>query len=378
MKKTDQLLKGSSIGMLTNQSAYGWKGDYHFRSIQKEYGLKKLFLPEHGLFAELQDQVSGSELRYDLGETQILNLYGDSEESLIPNEDAFQDLDTLLIDIRDVGARYYTFLTSALYAMQAADRYVRAGKGNIKVVVVDSPNPAGRKIEGSPLEKKFASFVGVEGTLHRHGLSTAGLLEYYKDTFSLDLKFHRIKLYSKKTESFLWVPPSPNIPAQTTCYVYAGLCLLEGTNLSEGRGTTRPFEIFGAPFIDDLNRSLLEKLEEKQKGIFRLRPLKFIPTFHKYAGQVCGGYQILLDRPEKFHSLLFGLHFVKTIRDAYPEQFEFLKGPYEFRSDLPAIQLLVGDEFLLEYLDGKRKYSEIKDYLEETERKWKKETRSYR
>lgn len=377
MKKSKILSDAKSIGMLTNQSAYGWKGDYHFRIIQKEYGLKKLFLPEHGLFAELQDQVSGSGLIYDLGETQVLNLYGDNEESLAPAEEVLSDLDTLIIDIRDVGARYYTFLTTALYAMQAADRLAKKGKPRPRILVSNAKNPAGSKIEGSPLEKKFSSFVGVEGTLHRHGLSAAGLLEYYKDKFNLDIEFYRLDLYPKQNSEFLWVPPSPNIPAQTTCYVYTGLCLLEGTNLSEGRGTTRPFETFGAPYIDDLDRSLLEKLQEKQKGIFRLRPLKFIPTFHKHAGNVCGGYQILLDKPKKFHSLLFGLLLIRTLREFYPDKFEFLKGPYEFRSDLPAIQLLVGDQFLLDYLDGKRTYSEIQDYLEDSEKKWKKVTKSY-
>ncbi len=378
MKKTDFLLKNASIGMLTNQSAYGWSGDYHFRTIQKKYGLKKLFLPEHGLFAELQDQISGNGLLYDLGDTQVLNLYGDSEDSLVPSSEALSGIDTLLIDIRDVGARYYTFLTTALYAMIAADRISKTGKNKIKIVVIDSPNPAGKNVEGSPLETKYSSFVGVEGTLHRHGLSTGGLLEYYKDKFSLDLDLFRIRLYSKKFDPFLWVPPSPNIPAQTTCFVYSGLCLLEGTNLSEGRGTTRPFEIFGSPYINDSDTSLVQKLEEKQKGIFRLRPLKFIPTFHKHSGKVCGGFQLLLDKPKKFHSLLFGLHFVRTIGEFYPNDFEFLQGPYEFRSDLPAIQLLVGDTFLLEYLDGKHSYPEIKEYLEDTEQKWKKEIRSYR
>lgn len=378
MKKSRILSDAKSIGMLTNQSAYGWKGDYHFRTIQREYGLKKLFLPEHGLFAELQDQVSGSGLIYDLGETEVLNLYGDNEESLAPAEDILADLDTLIIDIRDVGARYYTFLTTALYAMQAADRLAKKGKPRPKILVSNAKNPAGAKIEGSPLDKKFSSFVGVEGTLHRHGLSAAGLLEYYKDKFNLDLELYRLDLYPKKSSEFLWVPPSPNIPAQTTCYVYTGLCLLEGTNLSEGRGTTRPFETFGAPYINDLDRSLLEKLQEKQKGIFRLRPLKFIPTFHKHAGKVCGGYQILLDKPKKFHSLLFGLLLIRTLREFYPDKFEFLQGPYEFRSDLPAIQLLVGDEFLLDYLDGKRSYSEIQDYLEDTEKKWKKVTKNYK
>ncbi|WP_408605693.1 DUF1343 domain-containing protein [Leptospira fainei] len=379
MKKMDSLLAGSRIGMLTNQSAYGWEHEYHFRTVSKKYGLKKLFLPEHGLFAELQDQISGASLKYDLDGTEVLNLYGDSEDSLVPSQESLAGLDTILIDIRDVGARYYTFLTSALYLMHAVDHRNRNGSEKIKVVVFDSPNPAGTGIEGSPLQLEYASFVGVEGVPHRHGLTAAGLLKFYKDKFKLDLEFYSInKIYPDQYDPFLWVPPSPNIPTISTCYVYAGLCLLEGTNLSEGRGTTRPFETFGAPYIDYGNEKLRRKLEEPQRGIFHLRPLRFIPTFHKYAGEVCGGYQILLEKPAKFHSLLFGLHLLKTIQETYPREFSYLQGPYEFRSDRPAIELLVGDQFLLKYLEGKSSYLELEEYLSEAELNWKKEIITYR
>ncbi|TGK10040.1 DUF1343 domain-containing protein [Leptospira fletcheri] len=379
MKKLDALLSGSKIGMLTNQSAYGWEHDYHFRTIKAKYGLKKLFLPEHGLFAELQDQVSGSSLSYNLGDTRILNLYGDAEESLVPSPESLDGLDTILIDIRDVGARYYTFLTSALYLLQTVDRKNREGVHRIKVVVFDSPNPAGNKVEGSPLEEKYSSFVGIPGVLHRHGLTAAGLLEFYKDKFGLDFEFYSFgKMYSKNTDPFLWVPPSPNIPSFTTCFVYAGLCLLEGTNLSEGRGTTRPFETFGAPYLNDSDERLRKTLEEPQKGVFHLRPLRLIPTFHKHAGKVCGGFQILLEKPSEFHSLLFGLHLLRTLKEFYPVDFSYLKGPYEYRSDLSAIELLVGDDFLLGYLDGKSSYLEVEEYLSEKERLWRKETKAYR
>nr|WP_243393417.1 DUF1343 domain-containing protein [Leptospira perolatii] len=367
--------------MLTNQSAYGWENDYHFKNVYKEFGLRKLFLPEHGLFAELQDQVSGSQLSYNIPGTEIVNLYGDEETSLVPSENSLENLDTILIDIRDVGARYYTFLTTALYLMHAIESYSQKSGKRMKVVVVDSPNPAGSRVEGSPLGEKYSSFVGVEGTVHRHGLTPAALLEFYKDKYSFGFDFYKIPIgdwHPKKYNPYTWIPPSPNIPAISTCYVYSGMCLLEGTNVSEGRGTTKPFEIFGAPYIDESNEIFLKKLEEPQRGIFKLRPLRFIPTFHKHAGKVCGGYQILLEKPDRFHSLLFGLHLIRSLRESYPNRFEYLQGPYEFRSDLPAIELLVGDSFLLEYLSGKSSYLEMEEYLEETEQNWKKETKPYR
>ncbi|HNI90972.1 MAG TPA: DUF1343 domain-containing protein, partial [Leptospiraceae bacterium] len=239
----------------------------------------------------------------------------------------------------------------------------------------DSPNPAGKNVEGSPLLKKYSSFVGVETVLHRHGLTIYELMEYYQNEFSISVKIHKIPIgefYSKKDKPFLWVPPSPNIPAVTTCYVYSGQCLLEGTNLSEGRGTTRPFETFGAPYIQIQDQRLLKRLTEYQTESFILRPLLFIPTFHKHKGEICGGFQILLTQKKKFHSLLFSLHLLRTLREFYPNQFQFLKGVYEFRSDYSAIELLAGDDKLLDFLNGESSYLEIKDYLTVCEENWKK------
>lgn len=367
-------------GMLTNQSAFSGN-QYHFEMVQKYIDLKVLFIPEHGLFAELQDQVSGSGLKYDFGSLKMENLYGDEENSLFVRDEVLDELDLVLFDIRDVGARYYTFLTSCYYILTSIDRYNRANKKQIEVLVLDSPNPAGRKVEGSPLQKKYSSFVGVETVLHRHGLTIYELMQYYQKEFDLKLKLSAVPigaLYSKKFDPYLWIPPSPNIPSQTTCYVYSGQCLLEGTNLSEGRGTTRPFEIFGAPYIQMQNKELLAELTRYQRKNFILRPLFYMPTFHKHKDKICGGYQLLLTRPDKFHSLLFTLHFLRTIKEFYPDEFQFLEGVYEFRSDKRAIELLAGDDPLLNYLDGRLEYIELVEYFLEEENKWKKKTKPYR
>lgn len=204
MNQIEKLLRVSRIGMITNQSAFGSNGEYHFQIIRRRYDLKKIFLPEHGLFAELQDQVSGSSLKYNLDKVEFINLYGDQESSLVPDSVSLDGLDVVIIDIRDTGARYYTFLTTAYYFLEEIDKWNSSGKTEISVVVFDSPNPAGKKVEGSPLQKEFESFVGVRSVLHRHGLTPGKLLSYYQKEFSLNVKIRIVNKgwYEKKIPNF--------------------------------------------------------------------------------------------------------------------------------------------------------------------------------
>lgn len=372
MKILKQYLNART-GILTNHTGFGWKGDYHFRSLQKYLDVVRIFIPEHGLFAELQDQVSGKELEYFHSDTEFWNLYGDTEESLVPPSEKLTDLDLVVVDIRDVGARYYTFLTTAYYILQKISLLKKSGNSVPSILVVDSPNPIGRKVEGTPLQMGYSSFVGVEGVIHRHGLSPGELLTFYNIERNLELNLRVLpvgKLHPKKYDEFTWIPPSPNIPAQTTCYVYSGQCLLEGTNVSEGRGTTRPFEIFGAPFVDYQDLRLLSELESVGNGSFYLRPLRFVPTFHKHRGEICGGYQLHIRNKEKFHSLLFSLHLIKVLKVWYPDHFQYLDGVYEFRSDRPAIELLVGDPILLDYLEGGMTQWDVHGYIAESQHNW--------
>jgi uncharacterized protein YbbC (DUF1343 family) len=380
LKKFYSLYRDSSIGLLTNQSAFGGKLGlkYHFEVFQELLNVKYLFMPEHGLFAELQDQVPGDSLKYNYKNVEVVNLYGQSENTLFIDEKYLNTLDMVLIDIRDVGARYYTFLTTAYYLLRSIDSYHKKSLKKIEVCVVDSSNPIGRKIEGSPLEPTFESFVGVPTVPHRHGLTSAELLDYYCKEFHFSIKLNVISIgevYYKNDTSENWIPPSPNIPTIDTCRVYVGQCLLEGTNLSEGRGTTKPFEIFGAPFIDIQDKILISQINYLKDDTFVLRPLYFSPTFHKHSNKICGGFQLMVVNPKKFSSLLFSLGFIKIIKDYY-EEFEYLKGPYEFRSDRPAIELLVGDSFLLDFLDSKRGFKEVKEYLKYRENEWRMKIKS--
>lgn len=381
-KKIHKYLKdweGARIGLLTNQTGYSWELGYHFQYLNSLGVLKRVFLPEHGLFAELQDQVSGANLSYFLPDCEFWNLYGDTEDTLVPPIEKIKDLDLIIISIRDVGARYYTFLTTAYYILIAISKWKKAGMKVPSVMVWDSTNPIGKKVEGTPLKPEYESFVGVQGVLHRHGLTPGELLVYYNNRDNLNLKIHVVPpgiFHPKKYDPFLWIPPSPNIPSQTTCYVYTGQCLLEGTNLSEGRGTTRPFEIFGAPFIDPDNDYLKEEIEKVMKGTVYLRPLRFQPTFHKYANKICGGYQIHIININKFHSLFFSIHLLRMIGILYHGYFEYLTGVYEFRSDRPAIELLLGDPILLDYINGGLSIKIVQEYIHEEEEKWKKNIKS--
>ncbi|MCZ8155670.1 MAG: DUF1343 domain-containing protein [Leptospira sp.] len=374
--------KGCKAGILTNQSAFGWKQSYHFDVYRQFVDLHTIFLPEHGLFAELQDQVSGSELSYLFGDLTIINLYGDTEDTLAPSSAALLPLDLIIIDIRDVGSRYYTFLTTAFYILESISKMKNSGQKAPDVVIIDSPNPIGKKVEGTPLETQFESFVGVRTVIHRHGLTPAGLLSYYKHKFNLKVDLSIVPVgivHLKKFNSLLWVPPSPNIPTQNTCYVYPGQCLLEGTNLSEGRGTTKPFETFGAPFLKGPAKLELDlRLKSHQRNSMVLRSLRFLPTFHKFKGEICEGYQLMITDLKSFHSLHFTLFLLKQLRELFPTEFQFLKGVYEFRSDRPAIELLAGDSILLSYLYGKESESNLLEHLTEQQNLWKFHTKEFR
>lgn len=355
-------LQGKRIGILCNQTAFDpLERKYLFSCFGSD--LKRVFLPEHGLFAELQDQVplSGNSL-YSYLETsaQFVSLYGESEASLYVPPEKLADLDVLIVDIQDIGSRYYTFATSVSYIIDA----VAAAGLPLKIIVLDRPNPAGRQVEGTILPESHASFVGRPGIIHRHGLTLGELCLFYKKqsrgTFELEIVRHTVDAALKYT----WeIPPSPNMPGPFTPLVYPGQCLLEGTNLSEGRGTTRPFEIFGAPFL----RAFRDAPHLGVPGAY-LRPLQFIPAFHKFAGETCSGFMIHLTG-EKYHSLSHTLRILRYLKESYSE-FEWKKGVYEFRSDRPAIEILVGDPVLLDYLNLKQDWQEVQKLMKQEEEKW--------
>ena len=374
----ESVLKEGRVGLLCNQVSFHTdSGKYLFEILNARKVLKTVFVPEHGLFAELQDQIplEKTTIYSDfLYEVDCISLYGNEENTLIVNPEHLKNLDALVVDIQDVGSRYYTFATTLSYIFDV----LSANQISIEVYVVDRVNPAGRQVEGTVLPVSYSSFVGRPGILHRHGLTIGELALLYKEQSGGNFSLKIIELSEpekellenplrKGTEDLFsaWhIAPSPNMPSLFTPLLYSGQCLLEGTNLSEGRGTTRPFEIFGAPYLKDPFRIA----EDLSFDGAVLRPLFFIPAFHKHKGEICSGFQIHI-KQNGYHSLLHTLRMLRYFSENFQE-FEFLKGVYEFRSDRPAIELLCGDEDLISYLTGSESYEVIEKKMTEAQYEW--------
>jgi uncharacterized protein YbbC (DUF1343 family) len=338
-------LQGLRTGLVTHPAAI----DRHFRHVIDVLAnapgvrLAALFGPEHGVLGEAQDliEVRGSGEK-ELG-LRVYSLYGDTLESLRPTEEQLRELDVLVIDLQDVGSRYYTFQATMFFCQEAASRL------KLLTVVLDRPNPLGGvEVEGPDLRPGFESFVGIHRLAIRHGLTIGELACLYKAERQLPGELlvtpcegWRRAMYFEET-GLPWVLPSPNMPTVETAVVYPGQCLIEGTNLSEGRGTTRPFELCGAPWIDA--RALCSALREEALAGVSFRPAWFTPTFQKFAGQTCGGVQVhVLDR-SIFQPVRTGLALLSLLRRFSGEQFGWRREPYEFVTDPPAIDLLFGSD----------------------------------
>jgi uncharacterized protein YbbC (DUF1343 family) len=252
-----------------------------------------------------------------------------------------QDLDVFLVDLQDIGARYYTFIWTMYLCMRACEQ------AGVAVVVLDRPNPVnGVTTEGPLLDANYKSFVGMHPLPVRHGRSIGELAQQFRDEAFPKCRLTILPMKNWKREMWFdqtglpWVMPSPNMPTLNTATVYPGLCLLEGTNISEGRGTTRPFEIFGAPFIDP-ERLCSELNNLKLSGVF-FRENYFQPTFHKFAGELCGGAQLHVTDREIFQPFVTGVQIIKRIRRIYHEQFQWKQPPYEYEWKRLPIEILIG------------------------------------
>jgi uncharacterized protein YbbC (DUF1343 family) len=283
-----------------------------------------------------QDMVSVGDARDGGPEgAPIRSLYGDNFADLIPSDADLNGLDALVIDLQDIGARYYTFVWTAVLAMRACARL------GIRTVILDRPNPLGSTvIEGAfPEDEIFLSFVGLEPVPIRHALTLGQIATWRARVEKLPQEALQVVGVKGDSDARSFVFPSPNMPTMDTVVVYPGGCLLEGTNLSEGRGTTKPFEVFGAPWID--GHKLARDLHALNLPGFRARPLSFHPMFHKHAGKRCGGVQIHVDAPG-FRAVASYVAAIALCRAQDPERFVFRTERYEFRDDLPAIDLLLG------------------------------------
>ena len=299
-----------------------------------------LFGPEHGFYGVEQYMVASRDQRDPLTGIPIVSLYGDTAESLRPRREAFSGLDTLIIDLQDVGSRYYTYAATAVWAAEAA---LAAG---VEVWVLDRPNPLGGEVvEGNLRQPGYESFVSAFEIPVRHGLTLAELmrLEARRRGWDNGLRVWEMEGWRRQMSwsdtGLPWLAPSPNMPTAMTTLLYPGGCLVEATTLSEGRGTTRPFQLFGAPGI--AAPELARRLAERRLPGARFLPAYFRPQFEKWAGEVCSGVQ-LAAAAASFPSYRCGIELLIAVHDHFPESFGWRQDPYEFVDDRPAIDLLTG------------------------------------
>jgi uncharacterized protein YbbC (DUF1343 family) len=338
-------LRGARVGLLAHPAAVD-RRLVHARTILDALGVRVALVlgPEHGYGGEAQDMVGVADARDAYG-TRVRSLYGDSSDDLVPGADDLAQIDVLVVDLQDVGARYYTFVWTAVLAMRAC---ARAG---VRMLVLDRPNPLGgdvSRIEGRRQSRACCSFVGLEPVPVRHSLTLGEIVAWRAEAEDVPAELLRIVGVAgleRDEHATAWdrpfVAPSPNMPSYETALVYPGGCLIEGTNLSEGRGTTRPFEIVGAPWIDGAR--LADELHALALPGMRARPLTFQPGFQKHAGTVCGGVQIHVTDPAAFRPVATYLALVTLAHSQSADRFAFRTEKYEFRDDVPAFDLLTGD-----------------------------------
>ncbi|HKO54742.1 MAG TPA: DUF1343 domain-containing protein [Thermoanaerobaculia bacterium] len=338
-------IQGKRIGLVTHQSAVTSNLQHVVRLLHAGRGWKltALFGPEHGIWGEAQDMAHVQHSVDPLTGLTVYSLYGKSEEDLKPRREVLRNLDALVIDLQDIGSRYYTFVYTMAFCMREA-----AAVG-LPVIILDRPNPIdGMHLEGNIREEKYSSFVGMFPLPTRHGMTAGELARYFNSTFKLECDLTVVPMRGWKRwmwwgdTGLPWVIPSPNMPTVYTATVYPGMCLIEGTNLSEGRGTTHPFELFGAPWLAPFE--LAERLNRIELPGVHFRPHYFLPTFHKHQGKVCGGVELHVTNRATFEPYRTGLWCVKVAREMDPEQFDWRRETYEFVSDRLAIDLLAGSD----------------------------------
>jgi uncharacterized protein YbbC (DUF1343 family) len=336
-------LRGARVGALLHPASVSSQLEHASQILERLNGdlfqLRAFFGPQHGFLGQTQDNmIEWKSYEHPRLQMPVYSLYGDHRE---PTDEMLADLDALIVDLQDVGARYYTFIWTLYLCLRACE------KRGTHVVVLDRPNPInGVTVEGPPIEKGYESFVGMHPIPVRHGKTIGELATQFRDEAFpkcrlsiLPMKNWERAMWFDQT-GLPWVMPSPNMPTLDTATVYPGMCLLEGTNISEGRGTTRPFEIFGAPFIDA--EAICRELNNlKLPGVF-FREDYFQPTFNKFAGKLCAGAQIhVLDR-NAYRSFQTGVEIIRCIRKLYPESFAWKQPPYEYEQEKLPIQILLG------------------------------------
>lgn len=337
-----QDLRGAKVGALLHPASVSATLEHSSRVLERHtdlFQLAALFGPQHGYLGQTQDNmIEWSGFRHPRLGIPVHSLYGEQRE---PTEEMLRGLDALIVDLQDIGARYYTFIWSLYLCMRACERF------GLAVVVLDRPNPLnGLTVEGPVLDPQYRSFVGLHPLPVRHGRTVGELAkQFQREAFpQCDLRVLPMHGWERTMwfdETGLpWVMPSPNMPTLKTAVVYPGMCLLEATNLSEGRGTTRPFELFGAPWID-AEATTRELTALSLPGV-HFREAYFQPTFQKHAGQLCGGAQLHVLARDEFLPFQTAVEIIRHVQAHYPEHFAWKQPPYEYEEHHLPIEVLIG------------------------------------
>ncbi|HUV05630.1 MAG TPA: DUF1343 domain-containing protein [Armatimonadota bacterium] len=314
------LVRGRRVGLVTNHSAVN-RNLVHAIEVLKGSGvnLVALYGPEHGVRGDIPDGQPAPSFTDPRTGLVAHSLYGQARK---PTREMLAGVEVVLFDIQDIGCRFYTYVYTMAYVMQACAEYQK------QFIVLDRPNPVnGLAIEGNVLDTRFASFVGLYPICIRHGMTAGELALFFNGQFAIgaDVEVANCQAWKRSMwfdETGLpWVMPSPNVPSPETAALYPGLCLIEGTNVSEARGTTKPFEMFGAPWVDAYE--LAERLNAGDLPGIRFRPAHFIPTASKYQGERCGGVQAHVMDRDSLNAVAVGVYAIKALHDLYPKEFQF-------------------------------------------------------
>ena len=352
-------MKDKSLGLLCNPASVNHQFIHARELIHSRFPkqLKALFSPQHGFFAEKQDNMVESEDLVDpVLNIPVFSLYG---KTRIPSKEMFDDIEILLIDLQDVGTRVYTFIYTMSYCMEIAQ------KTGTRILILDRPNPInGIQVEGNCLNEAFASFVGRYPIPMRHGLTIGELALLFNGHFNIDCDLEVMpmegwvrKMYFKDT-GLPWVAPSPNLPTPESAMVYPGQVIWEGTHVSEGRGTTQPFEIFGAPYLD--TDGILAAAGGRESAGAVLRPMVFEPTANKWAQKTCHGFQIHITDPYRYDAYAMSLKLLAAVYALHEKDFEWKQPPYEYEFQRLPIDLITGDDTVREKIENLENFEEIK------------------
>ena len=367
LKEEKNVLSGKKVGLITNPTGI----DSKLTSIvdllhdDPDINLTALFGPEHGVRGDAQ---AGASVEYYIDEKTGLPVYSLYGKTKKPTPEMLKDVEVLVFDIQDVGTRYYTYIYTMAYAMEAAK------ENDIPFIVLDRPNPqGGESVDGPVLEPEFSSFVGLYPIPLKHGMTVGELATLFNKEFKIgaDLKVIKMKGWKRDMDyddtGLPFVLPSPNMPTVSTTFVYPATGLIEGTNVSEGRGTTKPFELIGAPYIN--GDELAGKLNELRLPGVKFRAASFTPTFSKHAGKLSHGVEIYITDREEFKAVPTGLHIIKTIQDLYPDDFEFLAAKN--------FNLLIGNGWVMSRIEEGSSVNEIMKEYQEKQDAFKKVRKNY-